>query len=67
VRPRRWPWRLGAGSRHIRGMLVSYGWNAQDAALAIFSRFGFTDELRVVAADSSDEILLLGLEDLYER
>jgi hypothetical protein len=47
---------------HIRELL---GTRAQGAALALFSRVGFRDEL--LAAGSRDDIALVTLADMYAR
>ncbi|MCT9930156.1 hypothetical protein N5079_07950 [Planotetraspora sp. A-T 1434] len=49
--------------RHIRALL-SKDHDAAIAALVIFSLYGFSRSLREAAADSADEILLFGLDDV---
>jgi hypothetical protein len=45
---------------HIAGLLTERGWDANGAKFAIFSRSGFTGELRAVS-----DVRLLGLRELY--
>lgn len=49
---------------HVRDLLVADGWDAGGAALALFSRSGFTDELRDESS-ANQGMALLDLEALY--
>ncbi|WP_204054390.1 ATP-binding protein [Planomonospora parontospora] len=49
---------------HIRDLLVSHGWDARDARFALFSRSGFTDDLKAAADPRS---LLIDLPELYGK
>ena len=48
----------------IRGLLVTRGWDADTAHLAMFSREGFDSNLTDIAAGRPD-VHLIGLDDLY--
>lgn len=48
---------------HVRDLLVAQGWNAGDAALAVFSRHGFAPELKEMAERGC--VHLLDLPAMY--
>lgn len=50
--------------RHIRDLLTKRH-RAENARLAIFSMYGFSDALQKEASDHPDEVILVGLDDLY--
>ena len=50
---------------HRRGLLTAAGHDASGAVLGLFSSTGFTEELRLVAAESKGEILLASLKRIY--
>ncbi len=49
---------------HIRGLLAAQGHDTSGTVLALFSLYGFHDDLEAVAARRGD-VLLVGMETLY--
>lgn len=50
---------------HVRELLVAGGWQAADAAIVLFSRTGFTEQVRAAAA--AGQVRLVDLATLYGR
>lgn len=49
--------------QHIRDLLVERGWDAKEARLVLFSRTGFSPDLRAAAATGG--VHLVDLDDMY--
>lgn len=50
---------------HVRELLSGMGYDTSEAVLGMFSSTGFSGELAHEAAKRADEMLLVGLDDLY--
>jgi len=52
---------------HLRDLLTANGHDASGARLGLFSTTGFADELTAHARRVGDEVLLVGLDQIYAR